>query len=83
MAVTSFKTAQCHATRPMLLQEKRSAYAPTEEEPVRYDGIYRIARCWRKAGMQKFLVCRYLFVRCDNAPAPWSTEGNALLLSIP
>lgn len=57
------------------LQEKRSAYAPTEEEPVRYDGIYRIARCWRKAGMQKFLVCRYLFVRCDNEPAPWSTEG--------
>ncbi|KAL0054420.1 hypothetical protein WJX82_008650 [Trebouxia sp. C0006] len=55
-------------------KEKRSAYAPTEEEPVRYDGIYRIARCWRKAGMQKFLVCRYLFVRCDNEPAPWSTE---------
>ncbi|KAL0024465.1 hypothetical protein WJX77_007093 [Trebouxia sp. C0004] len=55
-------------------KEKRSAYAPTEEEPVRYDGIYRIARCWRKTGMQKFLVCRYLFVRCDNDPAPWSTE---------
>ncbi|KAA6428294.1 MAG: E3 ubiquitin- ligase ORTHRUS 2-like [Trebouxia sp. A1-2] len=55
-------------------KEKRSAYAPTEEEPVRYDGIYRIVRCWRKAGMQKFLVCRYLFVRCDNEPAPWSTE---------
>ena len=62
------------------LQEKRSAYAPTEEEPVRYDGIYRIARCWRKAGMQKFLVCRYLFVRCDNEPAPWSTEGLHLAM---
>lgn len=62
----------------MHVQEKRSAYAPTEEEPVRYDGIYRIARCWRKAGMQKFLVCRYLFVRCDNEPAPWSTEGLPL-----
>ena len=63
------------------LQEKRSAYAPTEEEPVRYDGIYRIARCWRKAGMQKFLVCRYLFVRCDNEPAPWSTEGGPFALT--
>lgn len=68
----------CIASVPV--QEKRSAYAPTEEEPVRYDGIYRIARCWRKAGMQKFLVCRYLFVRCDNEPAPWSTEGLLLTL---
>lgn len=67
------RTPYCWVTS---LQEKRSAYAPTEEEPVRYDGIYRIARCWRKAGMQKFLVCRYLFVRCDNEPAPWSTEGQ-------
>lgn len=58
-----------------VLQEKRSAYAPTEEEPVRYDGIYRIAHCWRKPGAQKFLVCRYLFIRCDNEPAPWSSEG--------
>jgi hypothetical protein len=42
---------------------------------VRYDGIYRIAACWRKPGNQGPLVCRYLFVRADNEPAPWSTEG--------
>lgn len=56
-------------------QEKRSAYAPSTETPVRYDGIYRIAKCWRKPGAQGFLICRYLFVRCDNEPAPWSSEG--------
>ena len=25
---------------------------------------------------QGFLVCRYLFVRCDSEPAPWSSEGG-------
>lgn len=37
---------------PIHLQEKRSSYAPTEDTPVRYDGIYRIARCWRTKGKQ-------------------------------
>lgn len=55
-------------------KEKRSAYAPPEDTPVRYDGVYRIAACWRKKGAQGFLMCRYLFVRCDNAPAPWSSS---------
>lgn len=62
----------------MFPQEKRSNYAPTKEEPVRYDGIYQIASCWRKAGAQGKLMCRYLFVRADNHPAPWSSEGAAL-----
>ncbi|GLT63527.1 hypothetical protein SLA2020_360860 [Shorea laevis] len=56
-------------------KEKRSAYAPVEKG-VRYDGIYRIEKCWRKAGKQGFKVCRYLFVRCDNEPAPWTSEEN-------
>lgn len=55
-------------------KEKRSAYAPTVDTPVRYDGIYRIVKCWRTKGNQGFLVCRYLFVRCDNEPAPWSSD---------
>jgi E3 ubiquitin-protein ligase UHRF1 len=60
-------------------KEKRSAFAPTEEVAVRYDGVYRIAKCWRKTGEQGPLVCRYLFVRCDNAPAPWdeTEDGDA------
>lgn len=29
-------------------KEKRSSYAP--QEGVRYDGIYRIEKCWRKIG---------------------------------
>ncbi|KAJ8769997.1 hypothetical protein K2173_009080 [Erythroxylum novogranatense] len=53
-------------------KEKRSAYAP--EKGVRYDGIYRIEKCWRKSGKQGFKVCRYLFVRCDNDPAPWTSD---------
>ena len=39
-------------------KEKRSSYAPPAETPVRYDGIYRILRCWRKKGAQGFLMCR-------------------------
>lgn len=51
-------------------KEKRSAYAP--DAGVRYDGVYRIEKCWRKKGIQGHKVCRYLFVRCDNEPAPWT-----------
>ncbi|KAJ7957167.1 E3 ubiquitin-protein ligase ORTHRUS 2-like [Quillaja saponaria] len=51
-------------------KEKRSSYAP--EEGLRYDGVYRIEKCWQKVGVQGFKVCRYLFVRCDNDPAPWT-----------
>lgn len=31
-------------------KEKRSSYAP--EKGVRYDGVYRIEKCWRKVGVQ-------------------------------
>jgi E3 ubiquitin-protein ligase UHRF1 len=59
-------------------KEKRSAYAPAEDgaagPPLRYDGIYMVTRAYRKPGTQGKLVCRYLFVRCDNEPAPWSSE---------
>ncbi|KAK9104017.1 hypothetical protein Scep_020861 [Stephania cephalantha] len=55
-------------------KEKRSSYAP--ESGVRYDGVYRIEKCWRKSGIQGFKVCRYLFVRCDNEPAPWTSDEH-------
>ncbi|XP_024023698.1 E3 ubiquitin-protein ligase ORTHRUS 2 [Morus notabilis] len=55
-------------------KEKRSAYAP--ETGVRYDGVYRIEKCWRKNGNQGYKVCRYLFVRCDNEPAPWTSNEH-------
>ncbi|WVZ03543.1 hypothetical protein V8G54_024349 [Vigna mungo] len=54
---------------------QRSSYAP--ETGVRYDGIYRIEKCWQIAGLQGFKVCRYLFVRCDNEPAPWTSTFDA------
>ncbi|KAE8662083.1 E3 ubiquitin-protein ligase ORTHRUS 1 [Hibiscus syriacus] len=56
-------------------KEKRSSYAP-EIKGVRYDGVYRIEKCWRKAGKQGFKACRYLFVRCDNEPAPWTSDEH-------
>ncbi|KAL8117502.1 E3 ubiquitin-protein ligase ORTHRUS 2-like [Apium graveolens] len=55
-------------------KEKRSSYAP--ENGLRYDGIYRIEKCWRKVGTQGHKVCRYLFVRCDNEPAPWTSDEH-------
>ncbi|XP_057517698.1 E3 ubiquitin-protein ligase ORTHRUS 2-like [Amaranthus tricolor] len=55
-------------------KEKRSHYAP--ESGVRYDGVYRIEKCWTKTGYQGFKVCRYLFVRCDNSPAPWTSDEH-------
>jgi hypothetical protein len=40
-------------------KEKRSSYAP--EEGVRYDGVYRIEKCWRKIGIQVSII-----LVCDN-----------------
>eukprot|EP01024_Parvocaulis_polyphysoides_P030878 TRINITY_DN28054_c0_g3_i2.p1 TRINITY_DN28054_c0_g3~~TRINITY_DN28054_c0_g3_i2.p1 ORF type:complete len:721 (+),score=140.41 TRINITY_DN28054_c0_g3_i2:81-2243(+) len=59
------------------VKEKRSAYAPPQETPIRYDGIYRVMACWRKAGAQGLLMCRYLFVRADNEAAPWAEDEGA------
>lgn len=52
---------------------------------MRYDGVYRILRCWRTRGSEAMLVCRYLFVRCDNEPAPWSMDeaGDGVRLAVP
>ncbi|KAH0858995.1 LOW QUALITY PROTEIN: hypothetical protein HID58_087256 [Brassica napus] len=56
-------------------KEKRSAYAP--EAGMRYDGVYRIEKCWLKVGVQgSFKVYCYLFVRCDNKPAPWTSDEH-------
>ncbi|KAK9668985.1 hypothetical protein RND81_13G100800 [Saponaria officinalis] len=60
-------------------KEKRSNYAP--ESGVRYDGVYRIEKCWIKLREQdkdgkRHKVCRYLFVRCDNSPAPWTSDEH-------
>jgi len=68
-------------------KEKRSAYAPSAADAeagrgLRYDGVYRIVAAYRRPGAQvspcgeRFLVCRYVFVRCDNDPAPWSEDAE-------
>ncbi|XP_039046860.1 E3 ubiquitin-protein ligase ORTHRUS 2-like [Hibiscus syriacus] len=53
-------------------KDKHSSYAPVKG--LRYDGIYRVEKCWRTVGVQGFKLCRYLFVRCDNNPAPWTSD---------
>ncbi|XVE63777.1 hypothetical protein DITRI_Ditri07aG0047100 [Diplodiscus trichospermus] len=55
-------------------KDKHSSFAP--EKGLRYDGIYRVEKCWRNVGVQGYKVCRYLFVRCDNDPAPWTSDVN-------
>uniref|UniRef100_F6GT46 YDG domain-containing protein n=1 Tax=Vitis vinifera TaxID=29760 RepID=F6GT46_VITVI len=55
-------------------KKKHSSYAP--EKGVLYDGIYIIEKCWRKVGIQRYKVCRYLFVRCDNEPTPWTSDEH-------
>jgi hypothetical protein len=57
---------------------RRGAFEPPRRggEPLRYDGIYRIVRCWSPAAPRGApLPRRHLFVRADNVPAPWSTSG--------
>ncbi|MCL7049021.1 hypothetical protein MKW94_012007 [Papaver nudicaule] len=54
-------------------KEKCSSYAPLNGLRC---GVYRIEKCWRKFGIQGHIVCRYLFVRCDNEPAPWSSDEH-------
>ncbi|MFS8027966.1 putative transcription factor C2H2 family [Helianthus anomalus] len=56
----------------------RSAYEP-ENGLIRFDGAYRIEKCWRKSRIQGRDVWRYLFVRCDNNPAAWTRSAIALL----
>ena len=40
-------------------KEKRSSYAP--EKRLRYDGIYRVEKCWRKTGIK--VRCLWLFLK--------------------
>ncbi|KFK38696.1 hypothetical protein AALP_AA3G148200 [Arabis alpina] len=64
-----------YPVRVIRSHKKKNAYAP--EKGVRYDGIYRIEKCWRSIGEQGvFKMCRYLFVRCDNEPAPWTSDAH-------
>ena len=68
---------------------KRSRFAPSKADEragrkLRLDGLYRIAAAYRRPGVNKsangkrFLVCRFVFVRCDTSPAPWTTaEASA------
>uniref|UniRef100_A0A8D0L6Y8 E3 ubiquitin-protein ligase UHRF n=1 Tax=Sphenodon punctatus TaxID=8508 RepID=A0A8D0L6Y8_SPHPU len=53
---------------------KHSKYAPVEGN--RYDGIYKVAKYWPETGKSGFLVWRYMLMRDDEEPAPWTKEGK-------
>ncbi|CAA7045881.1 unnamed protein product [Microthlaspi erraticum] len=64
-----------YPVRVVRSEKKCTAYASAKG--VRYDGVYRIEKCWRKVGKQGvFKMCRYLFVRCDNEAAPWTSDEH-------
>ncbi|KAI9112723.1 hypothetical protein K1719_016226 [Acacia pycnantha] len=46
------------------------------EKGLRYDGICQIENCRQKHEMQGLKVCRYLFGRYDNEPAPWTSDEH-------
>ena len=58
-----------------------SRYAPPGDKKtgklLRYDGLYRIVKCWLAQRDDRYTVCYYLFVRADNASPPWDTSGAA------
>lgn len=41
--------------------------------------------CWSASAAAAVGTCRYLFVRCDNAPAPWTSDetGDKLRMDVP
>ncbi|VVB00233.1 unnamed protein product [Arabis nemorensis] len=64
-----------YPVRVVRSDKEKTAYAP--KKGVRYDGVYRVEKCWRTVGEQgTFKVCRYLLVRCDNEPAPWTSDEH-------
>ncbi|KAI3965040.1 hypothetical protein MKX01_013971 [Papaver californicum] len=71
LRVSCLRGYPVHVVRPH--KEKLSSYAPLNGLKC---GVYRIEKCWRKIGIQGHKVCRYLFVRCDNEPAPWSSDTH-------
>ena len=59
----------------------RSRYAPPGDKKtgklLRYDGLYRIEKCWLAQRADNFTVCYYLFVRADNTTPPWDASWAA------
>ena len=51
-------------------KEKRSSYAP--EKRLRYDGIYRVEKCWRKTGIK--VRCLWLFLKNKIKNHHWDNQ---------
>lgn len=46
--------------------KNHSPFAP--EEGYRYDGLYKVEKCWKEAGQSGFQVCKFAFVRLPDQP---------------
>ena len=60
-----------------------SRYAPRGHKKrgtlLRYDGLYRIKKCWLARRADRLMDCYYLLVRADNAGPPWDASWAAEL----
>ena len=54
----------------------RSDHSPTDG--YRYDGLFRVERCWREKRSHGFLVCRYRLIKieAEDAGLPQNEEGR-------
>lgn len=71
------KSAPIRVIRGPKLKKSTSLFAP---EHLRYDGIYKIARYWKELESEGFFVWKFLFIRDDVEPAPWTAEGVKYIL---
>ncbi|MBW0473536.1 hypothetical protein O181_013251 [Austropuccinia psidii MF-1] len=55
-----------HPIRVIRGFKNHSPFAP--EEGYRYDGLYKVEKCWREPGQSGFQVCKFAFVRLPNQP---------------
>lgn len=48
----------------------------------RYDGLYKVVRYYPEKGKSGFIVWRYVLLRDDPIPAPWTDEGKKRIESL-
>ncbi|KAH9460630.1 hypothetical protein MJO28_003667 [Puccinia striiformis f. sp. tritici] len=68
-AVNASLRLSCELRNPVRVirgYKNHSPFAP--DEGYRYDGLYRVEKCWREAGQSGFQVCKFAFVRLPNQP---------------
>ncbi|KAG0026230.1 hypothetical protein BGZ81_006530 [Podila clonocystis] len=74
------KSRPVRVVRSSKLMKHNPAFAP--EQGNRYDGVYKLVKYWKEQGVSGFAVWRYLMMRDDPAPAPWTPKGKAMITKL-